>query len=54
MGVIGNGSDFETMVVVGSGDLELNFDPGLNINRRRRILVLLGRKFDDLNILILR
>src|SRR5580693_2373429 len=53
LGVIGNSPDSETMIVVGSRDLESNFGAGLHMNWRGRILVLLRDKFDDLRLLLL-
>src|SRR6516162_388251 len=53
-GAVGNGCDFEPMVVVCGGDFELHFGADLNTNRRGRILVLLRGEFDDLRLLILR
>lgn len=32
-GAVGNGRDFESMVVVRCGDFELNFGPRLDVNR---------------------
>src|SRR5690242_12926439 len=50
---IGIDPDFEAMIVVHSGDSQLNFSTDLHMNRRGRILVFLRCKLDDLHLLIL-
>ena len=51
---IGIRDDFEAMIVVDGSDLELNFDPGLHMNRRRIRFVLLSFQLDHLSLLSLR
>jgi hypothetical protein len=41
------------MIMVDSGDFELNRAPGLHMNRRGRVLILLCYQFDDLRVLAL-
>ncbi len=50
---VGNGGDFKTMIVVNGIDLELDPGPCLDVDGRRRILILFCTKFNDLNVLTL-
>src|SRR5215469_4778528 len=54
LGAFGKGGDFEAVVVVDRGNLELHLGPGLYVNGRRRKRVLLRSEFHHLNGLLLR
>lgn len=50
---VSGGTHFETVIVVGGGDLELNFGACLRMDRRTRVFVLLRRNFNNLRVLTL-
>jgi len=47
------GRHLETVIMIQSGDLQLNLGSGFDVNRRQGILVFLGVQFNDLDLLLL-